>query len=96
VQGIGISILYLKECTGVFGSAWNSYLAYLLLDEAQQSYWDEKLWSVFFKSIRANDPTCPCVVVFASYGSQTRAIVVTTREHSRMKIFNLPRPWLLL
>jgi hypothetical protein len=34
---------YLKQETGVRGVDWPTYPAYLLLDEAQQSYWDDQL-----------------------------------------------------
>jgi len=34
---------YLRQLTGVRGDDWLTYPAYLLLDEAQQSYWDDAL-----------------------------------------------------
>jgi len=63
---------YLMQVTGI-GDSWITRPAYLLFDEAQESYWDTTLWSVFLKGI---DPfiaaECPCVISFASYGSPGR------------------------
>jgi len=59
---------YLKQLTGVYGDDWRNYPAYLLLDEAQQSYWDDELWAAFFKSIMPI-PGAPFVILFSSYGS---------------------------
>jgi hypothetical protein len=44
---------YLQQETGVRGDNWLTYRAYLLLDEAQVSYWDGGLWSNLFKRIQS-------------------------------------------
>ena len=64
-------IAYLQQVTGVRGDRWPRYQAYLLLDEAQQSYWDDELWAALFKSIQ-RDMGAPFVVLFSSYGSPGR------------------------
>ena len=51
VRRVGFYDRYLQLVTGVHGEDWGIYPAFLLIDEAQQSYWDEGLWSAFFKSI---------------------------------------------
>lgn len=64
---------YLMQETGIEGRAWPTSPAYLLLDEAQESYWDTTLWSAFFKAIIPfNAAESPCVMLFASYGSPGR------------------------
>lgn len=63
--------LYLEQQTGIRGDRWPSNKAYLLFDEAQESYWDQALWTIFFKSIDPL-PYCPFVVLFTSYGSPGR------------------------
>src|SRR2546423_1747471 len=40
---------YLKQETGTGGDKWPTYPAYLLLDEAQQSYWDDQLGQISSK-----------------------------------------------
>ena len=60
---------YLEHETGVCGNNWPSYPAYLLLDEAQQSYWDEALWANLFKAIEPVVGASPFIVLFSSYGS---------------------------
>jgi hypothetical protein len=61
---------YLMQKTGIKGRDWPTSSAYLLIDEAQESYWDSELWAAFFKEIiQSNTPGNPCVVLFASYGS---------------------------
>jgi hypothetical protein len=55
---------YLYLVTGVQGYDWNSYPAFLLIDEAQQSYWDQVLWSAFFKSIEWR--AYPHIILFTS------------------------------
>jgi hypothetical protein len=62
---------YLRQQTGVRGDHWRSYPACLLLDEAQQSYWDDELWAALFKSIRPFTGY-PFVILFSSYGSPGR------------------------
>jgi hypothetical protein len=59
---------YLKQETGVDGNKWRTYPAYLLLDEAQQSYWDDQLWADLFKAIQPVVGS-PFVILFSSYGS---------------------------
>lgn len=64
---------YLEQKTGIGGNTWPVARAYLLLDEAQESYWDTTLWSEFFKSIIPfQNPESPYVILFASYGSPGR------------------------
>lgn len=55
---------YLYLVTGVQGYDWSRYPAFLLIDEAQQSYWDEGLWSAFFKSIEWR--AYPYIILFTS------------------------------
>ena len=64
-------IAYLEKKTGVRGDHWPRYQAYLLLDEAQQSYWDDELWAALFKSIQ-RDAGATFVILFSSYGSPGR------------------------
>ena len=70
VSGAGW-IAYLRQVTGVRGDRWPRHQAYLLLDEAQQSYWDDELWAALFKSIQ-RDVGAPFVILFSSYGSPGR------------------------
>jgi hypothetical protein len=72
VGGPGGWNTYLRRLTGVRGDSWPNHPAYLLLDEAQESYWDGQLWSAFFKSIDRFNVYSPFVVVFSSYGSPGR------------------------
>ena len=64
--------MYLRLWTGVEGKSWPSYPAYLLFDEAQQSYWDGELWAAFFKHIDPDDEPSTFVVLFSSYSSPGR------------------------
>lgn len=59
---------YLGQQTGVSGSNWLGYSAYLLIDEAQRSYWDDALWADFFKKIQEYKGN-PLVILFTSFGS---------------------------
>jgi len=59
---------YLQKKTGIHGNTWLTYKAYLLLDEAQVSYWDSELWTNFFKKIRPLVDH-PFIILFSSYGS---------------------------
>ncbi|KAL3454962.1 hypothetical protein BJX64DRAFT_273180 [Aspergillus heterothallicus] len=61
---------HLQQETGVHGRSWITYSAYLLLDEAQQSFWDHGLWTDFFKRIEPG--TSPFIILFMSYGSPNR------------------------
>lgn len=65
---------YLESQTGVEGTDWSQHSAWLLLDEAQQSYSDEDLYSGFFKSIETFERSSPCVILFVSYGSAGHAL----------------------
>jgi len=47
----------------------------LILDEAQQSYWDKSLWIEGLKSIGSH--TAYMVILFASYGSASRDLIST-------------------
>jgi hypothetical protein len=58
---------YLSQVTGIEGESWPTSRAYLLLDEAQETYWDSNLWAEFFKDINPY-PGVPYVILFASYG----------------------------
>ncbi|KAB8271027.1 hypothetical protein BDV30DRAFT_250200 [Aspergillus minisclerotigenes] len=58
---------YLGQKTGVHREEWLSNPAYLLLDEAQQTYWDSELWASFFNS--AGPGWSVFIVLFMSYGS---------------------------
>ena len=62
---------YLEKQTGVCGYGWLTHQAYLLLDEAQESYWDGELWAALFKSIQRAVRN-PFVILFLSYGSPDR------------------------
>ena len=59
---------YLWQQTGISGNSWLTHQAYLLLDEAQESYWDSELWAALFKSIQPFVGN-PCIILFSSYGS---------------------------
>ena len=65
---------YLEQETGVDGTGWLSHQAYLLIDEAQESYRDGELWAALFKSI---GPAVgfPFILLFSSYGSPGRGYV---------------------
>ena len=71
---------YLKRETGVDGRKWPTYPAYLLLDEAQQSYWDDQLWADLFKAIQPVVGS-PFVILFSSYGSPNRGFAGFDEEH---------------
>ena len=71
---------YLKQETGVGGDKWPTYPAYLLLDEAQQSYWDDQLWADLFKAIQPVVGS-PFVILFSSYGSPNRGFAGFDEEH---------------
>lgn len=58
---------YLENQTGIYGHKWLSTRAYLFIDEAQESYWDEELWVSLFKSVSINH-NGPWIVTFSSYG----------------------------
>jgi hypothetical protein len=72
VQAAGRWDKYLMQQTGVSDASWPNHPACLLLDEAQQSYWDSVLWAEFFKSIDRVNVRSPFVVLFSSYGSPSR------------------------
>jgi hypothetical protein len=56
---------YLLQVTGIKGDSWLTSCAYLLLDEAQESYWDSK-------DIHPDYPGALRVILFASYGPPDR------------------------
>lgn len=62
--------VHLKIITGTRGSDWPTKPAFLLFDEAQQSYWDKSLWSSVFKDISPHSESTqrPSVIFFSSYG----------------------------
>lgn len=62
--------LHVRAITGISGQTWRATEAVLLLDEAQCSYWDLNLWSVFFKAVHGEQGLGPWVSLFASYGSR--------------------------
>ncbi|KAA8893131.1 hypothetical protein FN846DRAFT_980288 [Sphaerosporella brunnea] len=59
---------YLEELTGIHGRSWLAHEAYLLIDEAQESYWDSELWVALFKAISGANRG-PRVITFSSFGS---------------------------
>ncbi|KAF5865905.1 hypothetical protein ETB97_001973 [Aspergillus alliaceus] len=69
---------HLEQETGVHGRSWINYRAYLLLDEAQQSYWDHEIWADFFKRIEPG--TSPFIILFMSYGSPHRGFLGFGKE----------------
>ena len=73
VLGAGGWNWYLKSQTGVRGLDWITNRAYLLLDEAQSSYWDSEVWTDLFKGIET--ASGPHIVLFTSYGSPNRGFV---------------------
>ena len=82
-------ISYLERETGVRGDHWPRYQAYLLLDEAQQSYWNDELWAAFFKSI-GRDVDSSFVILFSSYGSPDRGYVGFGEEHIKTPMVFAP------
>ena len=73
---------YLRQKTGVRGYDWPIYPAYLLLDEAQESYWDTNLWADLFKAIQPYVGG-PFVMLFSSYGSPNRGFAGFDEEHKK-------------
>ncbi|BCR93607.1 uncharacterized protein AKAW2_10653S [Aspergillus luchuensis] len=70
---------YLEQRTGVHGRSWLTQRGYLLIDEAQQSYWDVALWADLFKAV---DPSSqPYIVLFMSYGSPDRGFSGFERKY---------------
>lgn len=59
---------YLRKKTGISGSDWPTTKAYLLFDEAQESYWDGTMWASLFKTMIPFFDDCPKIILFASYG----------------------------
>ncbi|KAE8331527.1 hypothetical protein BDV39DRAFT_189902 [Aspergillus sergii] len=59
---------YLEQKIGFDGQDWLANPAYLILDEAQQTYWDSELWASFFKS--AGPGYSVFIVLFMSYAHQ--------------------------
>ena len=82
-------IAYLEEKTGVRGDHWPRYQAYLLLDEAQQSYWSDELWAAFFKSV-GRDVGSSSVILFSSYGSPDKGYVGSEQKHIKTPMVFAP------
>ncbi|KAL4781842.1 hypothetical protein BJX76DRAFT_359516 [Aspergillus varians] len=61
---------YLQAKTGIHGRQWLGHQCYLLIDEAQQSYWDDELWADLFKAVDIASQAY--IVLFMCYGSPTR------------------------
>ncbi|RAH63999.1 uncharacterized protein BO66DRAFT_406762 [Aspergillus aculeatinus CBS 121060] len=59
--------LYLQQQLGTHGHRLITHPGFLLLDEAQQTYWDTQLWTDLFKSITGSSAVK--VVLFTCYGS---------------------------
>jgi hypothetical protein len=76
---------YLKRETGIDGDKWRTYPAYLLLDEAQQSHWDDQLWADLFKAIQRVGS--PFVILFSSYGSPNRGFTGFDEKHIKTPMF---------
>ena len=66
--------VHLKLITGTQGSDWSTKPGFILLYEAQQSYWDKSLWSSVFKDTSPHSEFTqrPSVIFFSSYGSPGR------------------------
>ncbi|PYI26287.1 hypothetical protein BP00DRAFT_430457 [Aspergillus indologenus CBS 114.80] len=58
---------YLQQQLGTHGRRLITHPGFLLLDEAQQTYWNTQLWTDLFKSITGSSAVK--IVVFACYGS---------------------------
>ncbi|KAL3480195.1 hypothetical protein BJX99DRAFT_254788 [Aspergillus californicus] len=56
---------HLAQKTGQHGDNWLQHPAYLLIDDAQETYWDEELWSGFFNNV--NFASSSCIVLFTSF-----------------------------
>ncbi|PYH96186.1 hypothetical protein BO71DRAFT_184152 [Aspergillus ellipticus CBS 707.79] len=70
VESVGGWAKYLEEQTGVNGFNWISHPGYLFIDEAQQTYGDQQVWTGLFKAVSS---TSRCrVVLFTSYGSPNK------------------------
>ncbi|KAK1147474.1 hypothetical protein N8T08_001556 [Aspergillus melleus] len=80
VQGAEGWDKYLEQKTGVDGRSWLGKQGYLLIDEAQQSYWDSGLWATLFKAVEPA-VSLPYIVLFTSYGSPTRGFSGFERKH---------------
>ncbi|KAL2832480.1 hypothetical protein BDW59DRAFT_169350 [Aspergillus cavernicola] len=61
---------HLEAQTGIHGHQLLTHRAYLLLDEAQESYWDGELWADLFKAVEPASQVH--IILFMSYGSPTR------------------------
>ena len=73
VSGQGGWSAHLGQETGVHGNQRLTYSAYLVIDEAQEPYWDGALRATFFKSIERH--VSLYILLFASYGSPGRGFV---------------------
>ncbi|BCR92041.1 uncharacterized protein ACHE_70884S [Aspergillus chevalieri] len=81
IRGQGGWDAYLEQETGVHGDQWLTYSAYLVIDEAQESYWDGALWADLFKRIELD--SSPYILLFTSYGSPGRGFVGFNEEKHR-------------
>jgi hypothetical protein len=89
VDGKGGWGAYLKHKTGVHGNQWLTYPAYLVIDEAQVSYWDAELWTDFFK--RIVPLVSPYILLFTSYGSPGRGFVgFSEKRHMQTPLIFAP------
>ncbi|KAL3468252.1 hypothetical protein BJX64DRAFT_247158 [Aspergillus heterothallicus] len=61
---------YLQAQTGIHGRQWLTHRGFLLVDEAQESYWDGELWADLFKAVEPASQVY--IILFMSYGSPTR------------------------
>ncbi|KAL4814738.1 hypothetical protein BDW67DRAFT_176907 [Aspergillus spinulosporus] len=80
---------YLENIAGVDGRDWMTHCGYLLIDEAQQSYWDDELWADLFKAIEPGSQAY--IILFTSYGSPTRGF--TGFDLKNMPDENARWPW---
>ncbi|OJJ94765.1 hypothetical protein ASPACDRAFT_64920 [Aspergillus aculeatus ATCC 16872] len=67
VRAAGGWIRYFKEHLNVRGDELEAYPCFILLDEAQESYWDTDLWAQLFKSIEKT--VSVHFVLFTCYGA---------------------------
>lgn len=91
VDGKGGWGAYLEHETGVHGDKWLTYPAYLIIDEAQVSYWDAALWTDLFKRIERYDSRWPYILLFTSYGSPGRGFVgFSEKTHTQTPLIFAP------
>jgi len=82
VRGNGAWGAYLDHETGVHGNQSLTCPAYLIIDEAQESYWDGALWADLFRRIECH--VSPYILLFTSYGSPGRNFVgFNEKKHTK-------------